>query len=79
MSETEAMLWAFRHVFHNDCMNAAMHCSQVRFSPITFRLAEALTSRYNAYGGDGLPGDAMGLVRVVMGDRGLYEEDPGRA
>ena len=33
---------AFLYHYHHDKMNAAIHTSPVRFSPLTFRLAEVL-------------------------------------
>lgn len=38
----QALYQALRHHAHQDEANAALHCAPVRFSPITFRLAEAL-------------------------------------
>jgi hypothetical protein len=60
--------WAFVKVFHEDKANASMHCAVVRYSPLTFRLAEAL----NEY----MPLDPY--VQSVLGDVGAYEEDTGR-
>ncbi len=37
-----AATFAFLHFYHDDKSNAAIHCTDVRFSPITFRLAHAL-------------------------------------
>ena len=39
---TVAMTYAFLHFFHLEKSNAAFHCSDVRFSPLTFRLQEIL-------------------------------------
>ena len=67
--DLDATLWqAFRQNYHLDNSNAAVHCAGVRYSPLTFRLAEALYSR-------GVLGMEIGLV---IGDRGAYEEDRGR-
>src|SRR5262245_20366830 len=33
---------AFLKMYHEDRANAAMHCAEVRYSPLTFRLAEAM-------------------------------------
>jgi hypothetical protein len=60
--------WAFVKLFHDDQANAAMHCANVRYSPITFRLAEALN--------DHMPQDPF--VQQVLADKGVYEEDTGR-
>lgn len=59
---------ALRHFAHLDESNAAIHCGTVRYSPITFRLANAL----------GDMGAADGLAAAVLGDMGTYEEDRGR-
>ena len=68
MSVEEAASWALKHLYHEDRANAAMHCAAVRFSPITFRLAEALR--------DIDPTDE--IVAEVLMHRGTYAEDPGR-
>ncbi len=68
MTLEQAAQWAFNHLYHEDQANAAMHCAPVRFSPITFRLAETL--------------EAAGIdsekISHVVGDIGEYEEDAGR-
>jgi len=64
----EAAHWAFLHFYHADTANASFHTAPVRFSPITFRLAEAL----EAYMGD------TGEIEEVLSHRGSYAEDPGR-
>lgn len=73
MTDTEVLLWAFKHVYHADLMNAAMHCAEVRYSPITFRLAEALHRHWGE-----LTPSQMSFVLPVLADKGAYEEDPGR-
>lgn len=60
--------WAFLHFYHADCANSAIHTAPVRFSPLTFRLAEALW---------GLTPDG-GEIGEVLAHRGSYPEDPGR-
>ena len=65
----EDILWqAFRHMYHADHSNAAMHCAAVRYSPLTFRLAEQL----GELGRHGMEIDG------VLSDAGTYAEDPGR-
>lgn len=67
---TKMVLWqSFRHFVHMDEANAAMHTAPVRYSPITFRLAEVLVEDF---------GFGNILVESVYSDRGLYAEDPGR-
>ena len=69
---------AFTHVYHQDHANAAMHCAQVRYSPITFRLAEAIhaVAYDDAY--HTLPASTQQALSAVLSDRGTYEEDRGR-
>jgi hypothetical protein len=71
MTDDRVIEWAFMHVYHQDCANAAMHCGDVRFSPITFRLAETLSALKE----DPIPTKELDHV---MRHRGWYEEDPGR-
>jgi hypothetical protein len=51
-----------------DQANAKVHVGEVRYSPLTFRLAEALSAT-------GWRSDA---IMDVMAHRGQYAEDPGR-
>lgn len=59
---------AFLHFYHADNANAQFHVADTRYSPITFRLAEALEGMVND------PGE----IEEVLSHRGQYEEDPGR-
>ena len=61
----DALAWALIHFEAQDRANAAIHCSPVRYSPITFRLAEALGKEYS-------------LAAAVLAERGKYVEDRGR-
>lgn len=70
MTDDEVMLEALRHFVHLDESNAAVHCGAVRYSPLTFRLAEALSRR----GVDA----ADSYVCDVVAHVGQYEEDKGR-
>lgn len=63
----ELLRWCLQHFRRLDESNAAIHCAPVRYSPITFRLAETLAER----------GD-FSEVGEVIAHRGLYPEDPGR-
>jgi hypothetical protein len=68
----EDILWiCFRQNYHADHSNAAIHCNVVRFSPITFRLAEYIWETFPLY-------QANDLLREVFYDRNQYEEDRGR-
>lgn len=71
MSVADAVHWALEHVYHEDLANTAMHTAPVRFSPITFRLAEAYRE---------LVPDSVSITCVhVLGDnKGAYQEDRGR-
>lgn len=69
------VLWeCFRHFVHLDESNAAMHCGLVRYSPLTFRLAEQL---------DAFPNDIreflhprnIPILDDVLAHRNQYEED----
>jgi len=67
-----------RHFVHLDHSNAAIHTAPVRYSPITFRLAEVLMQSFPAAhesGGD--PMDDL-MVRQVYEHIGQYAEDAGR-
>jgi hypothetical protein len=66
----EAALWALEHFVHLDEANSKIHCAPVRYSPITFRLAEALARQ-------GLV-DRDWAVAKVMKHVGEYELDMGR-
>lgn len=68
----EVLLWCFQQNYHLDMSNAAVHCSPVRFSPITFRLYEALV---NAWDSDEFFTSEMLIVKT---HHGTYEEDRGR-
>ena len=73
MSLPNVAYHAFAHFYHQDLANAHTHCSPVRFSPITFRLAEALAEWDESIGHQ--PAES---VRHVLDHRGQYTEDRGR-
>jgi hypothetical protein len=68
----EAAYLAFQFFYHYDKSNAAVHGAEVRFSPITFRLAEAI-STYSS-----IMASQHADLMEVLNHVGLYEEDPGR-
>lgn len=70
MTVYSVLSWAFRQNYHADRMNAAIHCAEVRYSPLTFRLAEWLEH-------DGYAIDHEQILEVLR-DKGRYSEDPGR-
>jgi hypothetical protein len=68
----EEVLWhTFEYFYHLDKGNACIHVSVVRFSPITFRLAEHLWSDFRSM-------RVNEMLREVILDSGQYEEDKGR-
>jgi hypothetical protein len=67
----DAMRWATLHFLNADLANAAIHMAEVRYSPITFALAEALETLS--------PSDAeMEEIAHVLSHRGNYILDGGR-
>jgi hypothetical protein len=76
MSEPEHLTWeCFRHFVHLDHSNAAVHMAPVRFSPITFRLAEHLAPLLDT---NYLAPQNHVLLQEVVSHLGAYEEDKGR-
>jgi hypothetical protein len=65
---------SFLKMYHEDRANAAMHCAEVRYSPLTFRLAEALEDHLKVAPSNEVYPD----VYTVLLDKGTYDEDPGR-
>lgn len=76
MSLQDTLFHALRHFVHLDESNAAIHCATVRYSPLTFRLAEQLMAYANSSGE--WPADDDGTISRVLGHLGQYEEDAGR-
>lgn len=70
--ELHEILWfSFLHMYHLDHSNAPIHCGIVRYSPLTFRLAEYMWRHYPGYRNHE-------SLRAVILDSGAYEEDLGR-
>lgn len=70
---------SFLHFYHLDCSNAAIHNAPVRFSPLTFRLAEALADNtHGIYIVIVHEGWSENELSHVMADKGRYAEDKGR-
>lgn len=63
-----ALRWSFAYFYNMDMMNSATHMSEVRFSRLTFMLAEAMEEEF--------PHNHE--VQRVLGDRGQYPPDVGR-
>lgn len=75
MSGEEILIECLRHFAYNDRANAAIHMRPVRYSSITFRVAEMMNASLDV----SLIGDEdRSLLRAVLADRGAYTEDGGR-
>ena len=68
---SDVLFQCLRHFVHLDESNAAIHCVPVRYSPITFRLAEHLADQDSEQFEDP-------IVQAVLNHVGQYEEDKGR-
>lgn len=71
MHLSEILFHCLRQNVHADEANAAIHCASVRYSPLTFRIAEYLWNHFPSYRSQ------LELARVAA-DLGSYIEDPGR-
>jgi hypothetical protein len=75
MPAADVVAWSLRHFYHLDHANACMHHAPVRFSPLTFRLAEL----FNDMPIDKLKHpQAMWCSEHVLKHKGAYTEDTGR-
>jgi hypothetical protein len=72
MGEDEETLWSFLYFYHMDKANACIHCSPVRFSPLTFRLCDAVMSDWPK------DDDIPEAIAEVRSHRQTYELDTGR-
>lgn len=75
VTATPIIRQCFSYFYNHDLANAAIHNASVRYSPITFRLAELLSDIGEA--------TAVGVafdmqVMAVLEDKGKYDEDKGR-
>ena len=78
---SDVLWWCLLHFAMTDEANAAIHTTPVRYSPITFRIVEALT--FTDRGGNERPirplNDAAAeLWQRVSNHLGQYPEDAGR-
>ena len=73
MTLLQVLLAAFRQNFHLDHSNAQIHCGTVRYSPLTFRLAEQIQVIEPH-----VSASHFSDVWMVLADKGVYAEDPGR-
>jgi hypothetical protein len=72
----DQVLWeCFRHFAHMDEAHAAVHIAIVRYSPITFRLAEHLAPLLAT---EYLSPEGHRLLKDVVDHLCRYEEDKGR-
>lgn len=82
MDLTKVLYQAFLKLYHEDLANAATHCSAVRYSPLTFRLAEAISEQVEALEVQGAQAKVTSSVYAdvwaVLVDKGTYAEDAGR-
>jgi hypothetical protein len=75
----DVLYQCLRHFAHLDEANAAIHCAEVRYSPITFRLADTLDEHFIDTGEWPPAGvEADEILGRVLNDVGKYTEDPGR-
>lgn len=82
----DALVECLRYFAHRDAMNAALHCGQVRYSPVTFRVAQALCVSVPVVEESGGLADVRDwlntadcrLLDAVVADMGAYAEDSGR-
>lgn len=73
-SIVETLAECLRYFAHHDQSNAAIHCGNVRYSPLTFRLAECL----ELIPGANLESTLDELLEDVLAHHGTYAEDKGR-
>lgn len=76
MPLVDVLYQCLRHFVHLDESNAAIHCAPVRYSPITFRLAEELDAQSHTRGE--WPTEDDGAISRVLSHIGQYDEDAGR-
>lgn len=69
----DTVTFAFLQNYHLDHSNATIHCAKVRYSPLTFRLAEHLYGLAEPFDRT-LCDEAVAVLR----DKGAYPEDTGR-
>ena len=72
LNNGEVLLWCLQQNYHLDCSNAAVHCAPVKFSPITFRILQALVALWPE--GEDITAE-MAHVRSHINQ---YVEDAGR-
>lgn len=63
--------WCLSHFVHLDEANACLHCAPVRYSPLTFRVAELVITM-------AAPSRVHKLASEVLNHKGQYSEDKGR-
>jgi hypothetical protein len=68
----DVLTWAFLQNYYLDKSNACVHCSPVRFSPLTFRLYEGLMAAWD------FEEDISQEMAEVKQHHLTYPEDRGR-
>lgn len=76
VTDVDVIAFCLRHFKHLDESNAAIHMAPVRYSPITFALAERI--RWRAVRSTRFSAEDMQNVREVLAHRGKYALDKGR-
>lgn len=74
---TEMLVWALKQNYYLDKSNATVHTAAVRYSPLTFRLAEVVADSQFLDMTDP-DGEAVHILAEVLAHVGTYAEDPGR-
>lgn len=67
MKTERVVYWAFLKAYHQDHMNAATHCSRVRYSALTMSLAEELEN-IGVVGGE--VQDVLDFIKLAADDVG---------
>lgn len=79
MSDTRIALgWCLRHFKSADEANAAVHCAPVKYSPITFAVAQCVHDLIESEVVPSFDFEAADMAGVVLSHRDLYELDSGR-
>lgn len=72
LTNTEVLSHCLIHFWALDISNATVHCARVRYSPITFRIAEQFE------GQEVENEEIRRVLDILSAHRGTYPEDTGR-
>jgi hypothetical protein len=72
----ETLQWCMQLLVRQDEAGAALHLSQVHYSPLTFAVAESLHTLLEYQPASYWPPGTQQLVDVVLSHRGLYDSPP---